>query len=153
MSKQPRVFSEEFELGYTYTRTTGPIIGRFLTALRDKKIVGIKSCDGSVIVPPMEFDPVTTEPLTEFVDVADTGTVQTWCWVHRPHPKHPLDKAFAWAFILLDGADVPLVHCVSVNDESEMLSGLRVQAKWVDEPVGSITDIACFVPVSGDDNG
>ncbi|MEZ5495010.1 MAG: hypothetical protein R3E61_10725 [Pseudomonadales bacterium] len=34
------------ELGFTYTRSTGPIIGAFLTGLRDGLLVGIKGSGG-----------------------------------------------------------------------------------------------------------
>ena len=47
---QPEVLHQAFELGYTYTRSTGPIVGRFLTELKRRKIVGIRSSDGRVIV-------------------------------------------------------------------------------------------------------
>ena len=30
------------------------------------------------------------------------------------------------------------------RSESEMKTGMRVKARWVDETVGSIKDIACF---------
>ena len=66
---QPEVLSQAFELGYTYTRSTGPVVGRFLTELRNRKIVGIKASDGRIIVPPMEYDPDTAEELSEFVGV------------------------------------------------------------------------------------
>ena len=78
------VLSQKFTLGFTYTRSTGPVVGRFLSSLRDGKVVGVKGSDGRVIVPPVEYDPVTAEALTEFVDVADTGEVVNWCWVAEP---------------------------------------------------------------------
>ncbi|HCD55260.1 MAG TPA: DNA-binding protein, partial [Halieaceae bacterium] len=34
--------SQEFELGFTYTRSTGPVVGRFLTGLRDSRVLGIR---------------------------------------------------------------------------------------------------------------
>ena len=66
---QPDVLHQSFELGYTYTRSVGPVVGRFLTELKRRKIVGIKSSDGRVIVPPMEYDPETADALSEFVEV------------------------------------------------------------------------------------
>ena len=61
----PELFSQDFELGFTYTRSTGPVIGRFFTELRERNIVGIKASDGRVIVPPMEYDPNTAAELSE----------------------------------------------------------------------------------------
>src|SRR3954462_2449875 len=92
-------------LEYTYTRSTGPIIGAFLTGLRDKKIVGVRAADDGVLVPPQEYDPVTSDELTEIVDVADVGTVTTWSWNPEPRQGQPLDRPFAWALVKLDAAD------------------------------------------------
>lgn len=146
MSAEAEVLSQAFTLGYTYTRSTGPVVGRFLTALRDRKIVGIKGSDGKVIVPPMEWDPVTAEALSEFVDLPETGVVKSWAWVKHPRGKHPLNKPFAWAQVQFDGADIPMIHCVDAGDESAMKTGMRVKVRWADETKGSITDIACFEP-------
>ena len=66
---QPEILNQAFELGFTYTRSTGPVVGRFLTELRKRNIVGIKASDGRVIVPPMEYDPDTAEELSDFVEV------------------------------------------------------------------------------------
>ncbi len=137
--------SQQFELGYTYTRSTGPIVGRFLTELRQRRIVGTRGDDGRVYVPPMEFDPVTASALDEFVEVADCGEVVSWCWVSEPRDSHPFDTPFAWALVKLDGADVPMVHAVCAGRD-EMRTGMRVQACWAEETRGYITDIVCFEP-------
>ena len=141
---QPEVLSQAFELGYTYTRSTGPVVGRFLTALRDRQIIGNRASDGRVIVPPMEYDPDTAEALTEFVDVGQAGEVVSWCWVKQPRDAHPLDEPFTWAMIRLDGADVPMVHCIRAASEDAVKTGGRVKAVWVDEPRGFIDDIKYF---------
>jgi hypothetical protein len=146
MSQDSDVLRSEFDLDFTYTRTTGPVIGRFFTELRDRKLVGIKAKDGSVICPPLEYDPQTADELTEFVDLADTGEVKTWCWVNEPLEKHPLDKPFAWALVQLDGADTPMLHAVDAGSEAAMSTGMRVKVRWADETVGRINDIACFEP-------
>lgn len=150
---QPDVLSQDFELGFTYTRSTGPVVGKFLTALRERRIVGIRASDGRVIVPPMEYDPDTAQELSEFVEVGQLGEILSWCWVSQPRAAHPLDKPFAWAMIRLDGADVPMIHCVAAADESRLSTGARVRAVWADEPRGFITDIRYFEPegVSSDD--
>jgi uncharacterized OB-fold protein len=146
MSQQDDVLRAGFDLGFTYTRSTGPIIGAFLTALRDKKIIGIKKSDGQVMCPPMEYDPETAEELTELVDLADTGVVKTWSWVSEPRPKHHLDKPFAWALIQIDGADTSLLHMVDAGSIDNMKAGMKVKARWANETKGFMTDIACFEP-------
>ena len=138
------VLSQEFVLGFTYTRSTGPVVGRFLTELRDRSIVGIKGSDGKVYVPPMEYDPVTAEALSEFVEVGQSGEVVSWAWVKEPRESHLLDRPFAWAMIKLDGADIPMVHMVDAGNEDAMSTGMRVTARWAEETRGYMTDIACF---------
>ena len=46
----------------------------------------------------------------------------------------------------LDGASTPLVHVVDAGSESAMKTGMRVRARWAENRVGAITDIAAFVP-------
>jgi len=142
--QQSEVLSQAFELGFTYTRSTGPVVGRFLTDLRDRIITGIKASDGRVIVPPMEYDPDTAEALSEFVEVASEGEIVSWCWVKHPRDAHPMDEPFAWAMIKLDGADVAMIHSVAARDEKELSTGARVRAVWAEETIGMITDIRCF---------
>ena len=140
------ILRQEFTLGYTYTRSTGPVVGRFLTELRDRKIVGTRGSDGTVYFSPMEYDPVIAEELTDFVDVADVGEVVSWCWVSQPREAHPFDRPFAWAMVKLDGADVPMVHAVDAGSADAMQTGMRVKVRWAGETTGFITDIECFEP-------
>jgi len=130
---------------FDYTRSLGPVLGPFMTALRDGRVVGVRGSDGRVHVPPVEYDPVTAEPLSELVPVADTGVVTTWSWQPEPLEAQPFDRPFAWALVRLDGADTALLHAVDAPRET-MRTGLRVRARWAADRVGSIRDIACFEP-------
>lgn len=141
---QPEVLSQAFELGFTYTRSTGPVVGRFLTELKNRRIVGNRASDGRVIVPPMEYDPDTAAELTEFVEVAQEGEIVSFAWVKEPREAHPMEKPFAWAMIRLDGADIPMIHCVAAEAEGDVATGARVRAVWADETRGYISDIRCF---------
>ncbi|MDO3400011.1 OB-fold domain-containing protein [Mycolicibacterium neoaurum] len=145
IDKHERPLSAPLRLSFDYTRSVGPLLSQFFTALRQRRIVGVRGSDGTVLVPPAEYDPVTYAALTEVVPVGAVGTVQSWTWQSTPLEGQPLDKPFAWALILLDGADTPLLHAVKTA-EGAIKTGDRVHAHWIDEPVGAITDIAYFVP-------
>ena len=138
--------SAPLRLSFDYTRSVGPLLSQFFTALRERRIVGVRGSDGHVHVPPAEFDPVTYERLTEIVPVSSVGTVVSWTWQPAPLEGQPLDRPFAWALIKLDGADTPLLHAVDVGaaGSDSISTGARVHAHWVDEPAGAITDIAYF---------
>ena len=136
--------SAPLRLSFDYTRSVGPTLSQFFTALRERRIVGARGSDGRVYVPPAEFDPVTYERLTEIVPVSSVGTVLSWTWQPEPLEGQPLDRPFAWALIKLDGADVPLLHAVDAGSSDAISTGARVHVHWVDEPAGAITDIAYF---------
>ena len=133
----------DFELGFTYTRSLGPLIGKAFAAFAQRRIAGIKATDGRVIFPPVEFDPISCDPLNELVEIADTGTVITWVWNPNPSEKQPSSKPFAWAMILLDGADTPFLHRIA-SEKSALHNGMRVRASWKQVPEGDITDILHF---------
>ena len=141
-----RTLSAPVTVAFDYTRSTGPVIGRFLTGLRDGVVVGGRTADGRVAVPPPEYDPVTHQPVTDFVEVASTGTVTSWTWVPEPVAGQPLDRPFAFVLVTLDGADTPLLHALDVPSPTDVTTGMRVQVRWAEERVGAITDIACFEP-------
>jgi uncharacterized OB-fold protein len=134
--------SAPLNVGFDYTRSAGPILGRFVNGLRERRIEGIRGSDGRVHVPPLEYDPVTAAPLTEFVPVGTEGTVVSWSWMAEPLEGQPLQRPFAWALIRLDGADTSMLHAV---DAEHVHTGMRVRVRWADETVGHIRDIAYFV--------
>lgn len=139
-----RPLSAPLDVGFDYTRSTGPTLGRFLSDLRRRKVTGIRGSDGRVHVPPLEYDPVTAERLSEFVDVASAGVVRGWSWIPEPLEGQPLDRPFAWALIQLDGSDTSLLHAVDAGSPDRMATGARVRVRWRAERVGAITDIECF---------
>ena len=144
------ILSAPLIIEYPFKRTTGPVIGAFLTGLREQILVGSKAADGRVIVPPAEFDPVSGEDLTELVEVGPAGEITTWAWVTEPHAKHPLDQPFAWALIRLDGADTPMLGAVAAASSDAVATGSRVTPVWAEEREGHIDDIAHWVLVEGD---
>ena len=141
--------SQDFELGFTYTRSTGPVVGKFLTGLRDARVFGIRGSDGRVLVPPPEYDPLTAAPLTEFVELGQEGRLLSWCWVGEPRESHHLQQPFAWAMVQLDGADVAMIHYLEAPAAEALATGARVAISWADERQGFITDIRCFTLLEG----
>ena len=72
-------------LEYPYRRSVGPVLSRFFTALRERRIVGVRTRSGRVLCPPSEADPATGAAVTdEYVEVGPGGAIETWTWVARP---------------------------------------------------------------------
>jgi len=134
------------EIGFDYTRSLGPVLGEFMTALAGRRILGSRGADGRVHAPPFEYDPVTFAPPAGLVEVGPEGTVTSWTWVAAPLEGQPLAHPFAWALIRLDGADTAMLHAVDAGSAAAMATGMRVRARWAVSPAGHISDIACFDP-------
>ncbi len=148
----------ESTITFPYKRSLGPVVGMFMTALTEQRILGIRN-GTDVIVPPMEWDPATGAELAhDFVEVGPAGTVESWTWVPKPSAQHPLTHPFAFAFIRLDGATTPLLHAVDAGSASALSVGTRVAPRWKGTRIGHITDIDAFVlgetpEVAGPDHG
>jgi uncharacterized protein len=134
------------EIGFDYTRSLGPVLSQFMTALAGRRILGSRGADGRVHAPPFEYDPVTFAPPAELVEVGPGGTVTSWTWVRAPLEGQPLAHPFAWALVRLDGADTAMLHAVDAGSPAAMRTGMRVRARWAASPAGHIRDIACFEP-------
>jgi uncharacterized OB-fold protein len=145
-----RTLSAPVTVAFDYTRSTGPVIGRFLTGLRDGVVVAGRTSAGEVVVPPLEYDPDTHDQTSDFVEVASVGTVTSWSWVPEPVKGQPFDRPFAFALVTLDGATRPFLHALDVASPDEVSTGMRVQVRWAAERTGAITDIEAFEPLSDD---
>lgn len=138
---------------FPFTRSLGPVQSAFLTGLRERTVLGVKTTDGRTLVPPVEYDPVTADEIRDLVEVSATGTVTTWAWNHEPRRGQPLDTPFAWVLVKLDGADTALLHALDAPGSDAVRTGMRVRIRWAAERAGAITDIACFEAYDGPSGG
>jgi uncharacterized OB-fold protein len=136
-------------LEFPYSRTVGPVVGAFFQGLREQRLLAARTASGRVLFPPLEYDPETGDALEgALVDVGPLGTVQSWTWVTQPTSKHPLDRPFAFALIVPDGADTAMVHAVDAGTIDAMATSVRVQPRWRAEPRNRVDDLECWEPVS-----
>jgi len=145
----PAPLRAPLDIEFDYTRSLGPVLSQFMTALADRRILGARGADGRVHAPPFEYDPVSSEPAGELTEVGPEGTVVSWSWMPEPLEGQPLTEPFAWALIRLDGAGTAMLHAVDAGSAADMRTGLRVRPRWAASRVGSIRDIACFEPCDG----
>lgn len=144
------VLTQPFELAWTYTRSTGPLLGGFFAGLRDGALLGVRTPSGRVLVPPLETDPDTGRDLgpEALVPVGPGGVVTSWTWVEAPLPDQPGPGPFAYALVRPDGADTALLSVVRAPREA-LRTGLRVRAAWAEVRTGSLQDLAGFEPEEG----
>ena len=147
----PEALRAPLVVEFPFTRSLGPVQSAFLTGLRERTVLGVRTEAGDVLVPPVEYDPATAAELRELVEVGATGTVTTWAWNPEPRTGQPLATPFAWVLVRLDGADTGLLHALDASGPEAVRTGLRVRIRWAAERSGAITDIACFEPYESDD--
>ncbi|HUR15138.1 MAG TPA: OB-fold domain-containing protein [Mycobacteriales bacterium] len=143
------VLSAPHSMEFAYTRSTGPVVGAFLTGLRDRKVLGSKDSQGRIVVPPPEYDVKTaaaTDPAA-LVEVGQEGVITSWSWNPLPRAGQPFDRPFAWVLVQLDGADTSLLHALDAERDA-IRTGQRVRVRWAPETTGYIKDIACFEVVA-----
>lgn len=128
---------------FDYTRSTGPVVGAFLTGLRDRRVLGARDSAGRVVVPPPEYDAGTAAAIdaAALVEVASEGVVTSWSFNPTHRAGQPLEGPFHWVLVQLDGADTSILHAYH---GVAVATGDRVRIRWAAETVGSIHDIACF---------
>lgn len=143
----PGSLTAPYTVEFPFDRTVGPTVGAFLDGLREARLFGVRGSGERVLCPAVEFDPETAAPTGELVPLTGEGTVVSWTWVPA-REGDPLPHDFAWALVALDGAHGSFFHALDTGGSPEAVrAGLRVRARWRDERVGEICDLACFEPV------
>lgn len=116
--------------------------------MKEKKFRGLKcsKCD-TVYVPGSTFCRKCLCDIDEIVEVEDTGEVMSFAVEMADVRGNPLEEPRITAMIRLDGADSWIVGVVEEIDWHDMKVGMKVKAVWVDEPQGTLADVARFIPV------
>jgi uncharacterized OB-fold protein len=114
-----------------YTVTAGIVLSRFLAGVVEGRLLGRRCPDcAKVYVPPKGACPTCGVPCTDEVAVADSGTLTTFCIVNVPFEGQTMKLPYVYGSILLDGADLPLLHLVQAPAD-QVRMGMRVKAEWV----------------------
>jgi uncharacterized OB-fold protein len=134
-----------------YQWDTGVAIGRYLAELKNGRLVGRKCARCQrVLVPPRMFCEQCFVPTTEWVELADTGTVQTLAICHIAWDTTRLTRPEIPAVIAIDGASpgYGILHMLGEVEPERARVGQRVRAAWrpAEERTGAITDILYFRP-------
>jgi long-chain acyl-CoA synthetase len=131
--------------------STGPVMGRFLNALKEKRILANKcpKC-GRLQLPPREVCAECVVRVTEFVEVGPEGLLATPDITYYASPD-PLtgetrETPYISAHFLLDGCKghETFWHELKPSDIDKARRGVRVRPVWNENRVGAVTDIKYF---------
>jgi len=138
-----------------YTVTAGIVLSRFLAGVVEGRLLG-RRCPvcTKVYVPPKGACPMCGVPCVEELAVSDAGTLTTFCIVNVPFEGQTMKLPYVYGSILLDGADLPLLHLIQAPAD-EVRMGMRVKAEWVPpaERKPTLESIRWFTPTGEPDAG
>jgi uncharacterized OB-fold protein len=117
-----------------YVFTAGDATTRFLTGITRKKIIGQRATATSrVYVPPRGADPELGAATPIEVEVAQVGTVTSYCVVNLQFYGSVMEIPYTSALILLDGSDLSIMHLIQECPVEDVRVGMRVEAVWRDD--------------------
>jgi uncharacterized OB-fold protein len=137
-----------------YTFTAGDATSRFLKGITEKRILGQRAPGGRVYVPPRGADPELGQATPEEVEVAQVGTVTSFCVVNLQFYGSVMEIPYVSALILLDGADLSIMHLIQEVAADEVRIGMRVEAVWRadDDLSPTLESITWFRPTGEPDD-
>ena len=141
----------DFEVDARYAWDTGIAVSEFLRGLR-RGVILARECRKCrrVLVPPRMFCEQCFRPTDRWVEVADTGTVNTYSICHIRWDMEPLSEPELPAVIEIDGASrgIGIMHKLGEVDPDDLAVDMAVEAVWApeEERTGSILDIRYFRP-------
>lgn len=137
-----------------YQYAASPEESLFYRGLNEGRIMGQRcpTCQ-KVYVPPRSACPSDGTPTAEEVELAQTGTITTFCVVNVPFLGQKITPPYVSAYVLLDGADIALLHLILGVPAEEVRMGMRVKAVWKPEEewAYSLENIDHFAPTGDPD--
>jgi uncharacterized OB-fold protein/putative sterol carrier protein len=130
---------------------TGPVMGKFLKAFKEKKILANRCpCCKRLQLPPREICAECNVRADQWVEVGPGGVIVTPDITYYASPD-PLtgesrETPYITAHFLLDGCrgHETLWHELVTDDFSKVKRGVRVRPVWNEQRIGAITDIKYF---------
>jgi uncharacterized OB-fold protein len=150
--RDKKVIFNEWNPNAQYAWDAGVAIGRYLTELKEGRLIGVRcnQCRRTVI-PPRNFCEWCFRPMDDWVALPDTGTVNTFSLCYVTWDMQVLTEPQIPAVIDIDGTrpSVGIMHMLGEVEPDDVKIGMKVQAAWkpAGEREGSILDIKYFKPV------
>lgn len=146
-----KVLSVKHQPELQYSWATGVAITKFLAGLKEGQIFGVR-CDDCqrTVCPPRMFCESCFSPMNEYVELPDTGVINTFSFAYIRTDASRQKNAEIPAVIDIDGTTLNpsgFLHLIDENALHDKIKiGMKVKAVWknFEERTGSITDIKYF---------
>lgn len=150
--KQGKVLTTYWIADAKYHWDSGIAIGKYLEGLKHGKIFGVEchKC-GRKMVPPRIFCEWCFKPIDNWIELQDTGEVNTFSLCYVTWDVKRIKEPQIPAVIEIDGASkgMGIMHLLGEVDPKKVYIGMKVKAVWKPEKEreGAITDIKYWKPI------
>lgn len=150
--KSRKVLTTSWVADARYAWDHGVAMRRYFEGLRQGKIMGVhcRKCD-RIMVPPRIFCEFCFRTIDDWVELKDTGTVNTFSICYVTWDVRRVKEPELPAVIEIDGASpgMGIMHLLGEVDPKDVKIGMRVKAVFRPEAerVGAITDIKYWKPI------
>jgi len=142
----------QYKLKAEYAYDSGYAVGKYLQGLKEGKLLGVhcRKC-GRTLIPPRAFCELCFVPIVEWVELQDTGRVNTFSISYVKWDASRIETPELPAVIEIEGAspNCGILHMLGEVNPQDIRIGMRVRAVWkpAAERTGAITDIKYFKPM------
>ena len=149
--REKKVLWTEWHPKFEYAYDCGIGYGRYFAELKKGRIVGTKCkrC-GRILLPARYFCEWCWRPVDEWVNLEDTGIVNTFSICYTDWRARRITEPELPAMIEVDGSGgVAIMSKLGEVDPKDIRIGMRVKAVWKpeEERIGAITDIKYWKPL------
>ncbi len=149
MSEQERLVIHSGESPQPFNYAVGMHGSKFFKFLKEKKFIGIKcpECQ-KVYIPPRRVCGPCFKEMKEWVEVGPLGVIHTFTVLRYgfidPETGKQKPVPYCYGFVTLDGADTLFQANIDISNEAGIKIGARVEAVFIDQPTGAMTDVKHF---------
>jgi uncharacterized OB-fold protein len=150
MTEKEHIIIESGDAVQPFAYSVGMYGSKFFTELRDnRRFMGVKcpKCK-KVYIPPRGVCGECFVEMKDWVEVGPQGVIGTFTILRfafiDPETGAQKPIPYGYGFIRFDGADTLFQHYISVEDESKIKIGARVEPVFSKDRKGSIRDIEYF---------
>lgn len=150
MTEREHIIIESGDKDQPFNYAIGMHGSKFFKELKERRIfLGIRcpTC-GKVYVHPRKVCGECFVEMKDFVEVGPKGKIGTFTILRYafidPETGEQKPVPYGYGFIKLDGADTLFQHYISIEDESKVKIGARVEPVFSEERKGTLKDILYF---------
>lgn len=149
--KTGKVLTERWTADAKYAWDAGIAISRYLEGLKEGRLIAVRCHEcGRTMIPPRAFCEWCFRPVDDWVEVKDTGRVNTFSLCYVTWDVRRIKEPELPAVIEIDGASpgMGIMHHLGEVAPDKIKIGMRVKAVWkpAAEREGAITDIKYWKP-------